>query len=88
MSDIKAYYYISKYSISYNIVIIVGILLYFGVFQKYCNGQTIGKKLMKIKVVDNNTNENPNIWKHLLRTIPMYYIYIGGLIPLIINTIL
>ena len=38
-----------KYSVSYNIVIIIGLFAYFGLFQKYNNGQTIGKKIMKIK---------------------------------------
>lgn len=82
------YYYICKYSLSYNIVIVLGLVLYFGVFQKYNNGQTVGKKLMKIKVVCNSTNENPSMIKYILRIVPMYYIYIGGMIPLIINTIL
>ena len=81
------YYYISKYSISYNIVIIVGLILYFGLFQKCCNGQTIGKKVMKIKIVDLD-GKNPSFLKHVLRIIPMYYVYIGSLLPLIINSIL
>lgn len=83
-----SYYEVSKYSVSYNIVIIFCIIMYYGVFQKYNNGQTIGKKLMKIKVVDNNTEENISLVNSLIRLIPMYYIYIGGLLPLIINSIL
>lgn len=83
-----SYYEVSKYSVSYNIVIIVCIISYYGVFQKYNNGQTIGKKLMKIKVVDNNTEGNISLVSSLIRLLPMYYIYIGGLIPLIINSIL
>lgn len=85
----NAYYYeVSKYSVSYNIVIIVCIILYYGVFQKYNKGQTIGKKLMKIKVVDNNTEGNISLVNSLIRLLPMYYIYIGGIIPLVINSIL
>lgn len=83
-----SYYEVSKYSVSYNIVIVVCIILYYGVFQKYNNGQTLGKKLMKIKIVDNNTEENISLVNSLIRLLPMYYIYIGGLIPLIINSIL
>lgn len=82
-----SYYQICKYGISYNIVIIITILLYFGVFQKYNNGQTLGKKVMKIRVVTND-EENVNLRNSLLRTILMYYVYIGGIIPLIINSIL
>lgn len=82
------YYLVSKYSISYNIVIILGIFLYFGVFQKFNKGQTLGKKLMKIKVISNNYKENISVFRYFLRILPMYYIYIGGLIPLFINSIL
>lgn len=83
-----SYYLVNKYSVSYNIVIIVCIVLYYGVFQKYNNGQTIGKKLMKVRVVDNDTDKNISLINSLIRLLPMYYIYIGGLIPLIINSIL
>jgi len=83
----ESYFEVCKYGVSYNIVIVLTILLYFGVFQKYNNGQTLGKKVMKIRVVDSNNN-NISLLKSLLRTIPMYYIYIGGIIPLIINSIL
>ena len=67
------YYAISKYSVSYNIVIVVGLILYFVVFQKFTGGQTLGKKLMKIKVVNNN-NEKPTLFKLFLRCLPVYYI--------------
>jgi len=82
------YYLVSKYSVSYNIVIVLAILLYFGVFQKFNKGQTIGKKIMRIRVVSNIDNEDVSLLRYLIRTLPMYYIYIGGLIPLAINTIL
>jgi len=84
----KNYYEVTKYSIVYNIVIVVAIILYFVVFQKFNNGQTLSKKFMKIKVVDNNTEENTSLLKYLLRSLPIYFIYIGGILPLIINTIL
>jgi len=80
------YYHVSKYSLSYNIVIIVVIILYFGVFQKYNNGQTIGKKLMKIRVVGNE--ESVGLMKYILRTLPIYFVYIGGILPVIINSVL
>lgn len=81
------YYYLSKYGVSYNIVTALVIILYFGVFQKYNKGQTIGKKIFKIKVVSNDDKE-VSLGKYLLRLIPMYYIYIGGLIPIIIDIVL
>jgi len=82
------YYNVTKYSISYNIIIIVVIFLYFVVFQKFNNGQTLGKKLMKIKIVNNNEEKNVSLLKYFIRSLPMYFIYVGGLIPLIINSIL
>ena len=82
------YYYISKYTTSYSIVIIVCELLYFGVFQKYNNGQTLGKKIMRIKVVDNNDKGNVGVLRYFLRTIAIFFIYIGSVISLSINTIL
>lgn len=81
------YYYLSKYSVTYNIVIIVVIIGYFVLFQKYNNGQTIGKKIMKIKVT-NLDGKNTNIMSYFLRSLLMYYVYIGSMIPLIINSIL
>lgn len=81
------YYNVIKYSVSYNIVIIIGLFAYFGLFQKYNNGQTIGKKIMKIKVVSLD-KENLSVGKSLLRCLPMYYLYIGSIIPLVINSIL
>ena len=82
------YYEVSKYSIAYNVVIALSIILYFVVFQKFNNGQTLGKKFLKIKVVENNTEENASLLKYFLRSLPIYFIYIGGILPLIINSIL
>ncbi len=83
-----SFYYISKYGVSYNIVSSVILLLYFGVFQKYNKGQTLGKKIMKIKVVDNNSNENSTLIQHLIRSILLQFIYVGGIIPMLLNSIL
>ena len=43
-------------------------LIYFVIFQWWNKGQTLGKKLFKLKVVDDN-EENPNIFKYILRTL-------------------
>ena len=39
------------------IIEVTALLLYFIVFQTYNKGQTLGKKLMKIRIVSNNGNE-------------------------------
>lgn len=49
LSDIS--YDMSKYGISISIIGLVTTFLYFGIFQYYNNGQTIGKKLCKVRVV-------------------------------------
>jgi len=40
-----------------SLIIIIAELLYFVVFQLYNNGQTLGKKLLKIRVVSTNDNQ-------------------------------
>ena len=84
----EVYYEVSKYGVSYNIIIIVVMILYFGLFQYCTKGQTIGKKLMRIRVVNNSDNGKVSFIKYILRIIPVYYLYIGSLLPLIINSIL
>ena len=42
---------------------------YFIVFQYLNNGQTLGKKILKIQLVDKNTNTPPSILKGTIRTI-------------------
>lgn len=47
-------YDLNKYSVSTSIINVVVMVLYFGLFQYYNKGQTIGKKLMKIKIESND----------------------------------
>ena len=61
-----------------NVVVSIG---YFIVFAYLNKGQTLGKKLFKIKVVNKDGN-NPSIWNMLGRSIWLYGIFTG-----IINTI-
>ena len=83
----ELYYSITKYGISYSICAIVIITSYFVIFPLFTNGQTLGKKLMKIKIISNN-EKKLNIGNFLLRIMPLYYLSVGSLIPLIINSIL
>jgi len=78
---------VTKYSISTNIAIIIVLFAYFGLFQKFNNGQTLGKKIMKIKVVGID-DKNVGLGKYLLRILPTYYIYIGSIIPLITTSLI
>ena len=61
-------YNLNKSGYVYIIGDIVIAFLYFSVFAYFTNGQTLGKKIMKIKIVDYKTNNNPKIYQYLLRT--------------------
>ncbi len=81
------HYYLSKYSVSYNIVLVIVLIAYYGLFQKFNNGQTLGKKIMKIRVVGLD-NHNSSVLSYIIRLLPLFFVYIGGLLPTIINAIL
>ena len=75
-----AYMYdLQYYGMSYTIIEIVTVLLYFTLFPKFNHNQTIGKRLLKIKVVNSDNSEKVSIWKFLAR---------GALIPIFTNIIL
>lgn len=82
----ESVYNLTRYSLYINIIIIICIIGYFVFFQKYNNGQTLGKKIMKLKVVNNN--ENPTLLKYLLRSLFNYYLLIGNIIAIFIDTTL
>ena len=46
--------------------------VYFVVFAYFNKGQTIAKKLMHIKVVDNKTGDSPKFWQMLVRNMFIY----------------
>ena len=70
-------YNIQKGSLWENSISVAITFVYFVLFQYMNKGQTIGKKLMKIRVVDKNTQESPTILKGLLRTLFTLSIFSG-----------
>ncbi len=88
--DVKEYtdivlednYNISKSTVLISLTSIIIYILYFVVYQVYNNGQTVGKKLMKIKV-KSITDEPLSINTMLFRTLIIY-----GIAANIINLIL
>ena len=88
--DVKEYtdivlednYNISKGTVLISLTSIIIYILYFVVYQVYNNGQTVGKKLMKIKV-KSITDEPLSINTMLFRTLIIY-----GIAANIINLIL
>jgi len=69
-------YKLLKYSIIPTIVSLMSILLYFVVFQFYFNGQTLGKKLMKIRVISNN-NKDLKIFNFFIRSLIVNEVFIN-----------
>lgn len=88
--DVKEYtdivlednYNISKGTVLISLTSIIIYILYFVVYQVYNNGQTVGKKLMKIKV-KSTTDESLSINTMLFRALIIY-----GVAANIINLIL
>lgn len=65
----KDYVYIlGKIGVANSVITIVCTLLYFGVLQFFLKGQTVGKKIMKLKVVS-ASDKKINIINYLLRSL-------------------
>lgn len=62
-------YNINKYKVISSSISVAGFLLYFAVLQWALNGQTIGKKIMKIRVVANNEDKKLNVGNYILRSL-------------------
>ena len=56
-----------KYSFFYAFWYLMFFFLYFVVFQFFTGGQTLGKKILNLKVVNNSDKEEPVKFKQLLR---------------------
>lgn len=63
-------YKIEKLNIRSSIISIVVYILYFGILQYILKGQTIFKKLFKLRVIDNNSpKKKVPLWKYIVRSI-------------------
>lgn len=80
-------YDIYKYGCPYYVVALLVLVGYFGIFQKFNNGQTLGKKFLKIKVVS-TVDKELSVLKYLLRLIPLYIYSYGGILTTIACIIL
>ena len=61
-----------KYGVCTTIISLVCYFLYFVGFQKWNKNQTLGKKLMKIKVVNEDGSDNISVAEYTARTIILY----------------
>lgn len=62
-------YQINKYKVVSSSISAGSLLLYFALLQWALKGQTIGKKIMKIKVVANREDKKLNIGNYILRSL-------------------
>lgn len=76
-------YKLIKLSIIPTTISILIILLYFVIVQYYFNGQTIGKKIMKLRVVSNG-DKKLNLLNYLLRSLILNSVFINVLTVIMI----
>lgn len=73
---IELNYEVYKYRTYSSIVSATALILYFGVLPLVMNGQTLGKKIMKLRVVSNN-DKKLNFWKYLIRIVILNNIWLS-----------
>lgn len=68
-----------KYSIYSTCISVVCYVLYFVGFQKWNKNQTVGKKIMKLKIINSDSSNNVKAWQYLVRTIILYNLFFGSI---------
>lgn len=68
----KIYYKIEQNSVAYFIIYLITSVAYFIGFNKLTGGQTLGKKLMRLKIVSSKEGEDVPVWSYLVRLIILY----------------
>ncbi|MBR6690590.1 MAG: RDD family protein [Bacilli bacterium] len=84
--NIEYNYKLIKFSIVSTIISILVILIYFVVIQYYFNGKTLGKWIMKLRVVSNN-DKKLNILNYLLRSLILNSVLINILTIIFVVTL-
>lgn len=73
---IELNYEVYKYRTYSSMFSATALILYFGVLPLVMNGQTLGKKKMKLRVVSNN-EKKLNFWKYLIRIVILNNIWLS-----------
>lgn len=68
-----------KYSIYSTGISFVCYILYFVGFQKWNKNQSVGKKIMKLKIINKDSSDNVNVWQYLVRTLILYNLIFGSI---------
>ena len=73
------YYKNKKDTMTQSAITLTITIAYFVIFQYMNKGQTIGKKILHLRVVDNNTEKPLSIFKELIRSLLIWNILSGTL---------
>lgn len=73
---IELNYEVYKYRTYSSMFSATALILYFGILPLVMNGQTLGKKIMKLRVVSNN-EKKLNFWKYLIRIVILNNIWLS-----------
>lgn len=73
---IELNYEVYKYRTYSSMFSATALILYFGVLPLVMNGQTLGKKITKLRVVSNN-EKKLNFWKYLIRIVILNNIWLS-----------
>lgn len=73
---IELNYEVYKYRTYSSVFSAAALILYFGVLPLVMNGQTLGKKIMKLRVVSYN-DKKLNFWKYLIRIVILNNIWLS-----------
>lgn len=73
---ISLYYDLNHLDLNYMIINLIVLIAYFGVYQYQGNGQTLGKKLMKIRVVSKDEKKSVGLLSYLIRCVVLNNIVI------------
>ena len=73
---IELNYEVYKYRTYSSVFSAAALILYFGVLSLVMNGQTLGKKIMKLRVVSYN-DKKLNFWKYLIRIVILNNIWLS-----------
>lgn len=65
-------YNLDKNSIVYFVLYLVVVIAYFVFFNKFTGGQTLGKKLLRLKIISSKDEMEVSIWSYVVRMIILY----------------
>ena len=82
-ASIPIEYDLYRLNTNYVVIDLICVLLYFGVFQAFYHGQTLGKKLLRIRVVGKD-GEPVSVWNFLLRTVILNNVLITIVLQIVI----